>query len=94
MPVVRIEHSVPDFDAWKQVFDSDPAGRKGAGVRRYSVSRLHDDPNFVFIDLEFGSMDDVAPFLAAMRKLWGGPAAAIALQPTARVADVVETVEL
>jgi len=28
MPIVRIEHSVPDFEKWKRVFDSDPADRK------------------------------------------------------------------
>jgi len=25
---VRIEHAVPNFEKWKQVFDSDPADRK------------------------------------------------------------------
>jgi hypothetical protein len=35
MPMLRIEHRVPDFDGWKHAFDSDPAGREQAGVRRY-----------------------------------------------------------
>jgi hypothetical protein len=26
MPILRIEHPVPDFDAWKTAFDSDPLG--------------------------------------------------------------------
>ncbi len=38
MPIVRIELSVPSFDRWKQAFDSDPADRKGSGVRRYLVT--------------------------------------------------------
>ena len=45
MPIVRIEHSVPDFEKWRQAFDSDPADRKGSGVRRYTILRLQDDPN-------------------------------------------------
>ena len=39
MPTLRIEHSVPDFAMWKLAFDSDPADRKGSGVRRYEVFR-------------------------------------------------------
>ncbi|HTE85156.1 MAG TPA: hypothetical protein VK821_10515 [Dehalococcoidia bacterium] len=38
MPILRIEHAVPSFDSWEQAFDSDPAGRKQSGVRRYQVS--------------------------------------------------------
>jgi hypothetical protein len=34
MHVLRIEYSVPDFDEWKKVFDSDPADRKASGVTR------------------------------------------------------------
>ena len=45
MPIVRIEHAVPSFEKWKQAFDSDPADRKGSGVRRYQILRLQDDPN-------------------------------------------------
>jgi hypothetical protein len=27
MHILRIEHPVPDYDAWKQAFDSDPLNR-------------------------------------------------------------------
>lgn len=53
MPILRIEHQVPDFAGWKQAFDSDPAGRERSGVRRYAILRAVDDPNYVLIDLEF-----------------------------------------
>lgn len=43
MTTLRIEHSVPDFEGWKQAFDNDPADRKGSGVRRYQVSRSVED---------------------------------------------------
>ena len=35
MPLLTIEHAVPNFDGWKQAFDSDPAGRKQSGVRAH-----------------------------------------------------------
>jgi hypothetical protein len=46
MPIVRIEHPVPDFEGWKQAFDSDPVGRGRSGVRRYAILRPVDDPNY------------------------------------------------
>ena len=53
MPVVRIEHTVPDFEKWKQAFDNDPADRKGSCVRDYRILRPHEDPNYVIVDLSF-----------------------------------------
>jgi hypothetical protein len=45
MPILRIEHPVADFDAWKAAFDGDPLGREQSGVRRYRVLRSVDDPS-------------------------------------------------
>ena len=39
MYMLQIEHPVPDFDGWKQAFDSDPVGREKLGVRRYRILR-------------------------------------------------------
>ena len=93
MPIVRIEHSVPNFEKWKQAFDSDPADRKGSGVRRYQVLRLQNDPNYVMIDLEFDSNDVAEAFLRTMQRIWGGPGKSVMLNPSGRVADVVEVKE-
>jgi hypothetical protein len=94
MPVVRIEHSVPDFEAWKQVFDQDPADRRGSGVRRYAVLRAQDDPNFVMIDLEFDTLEEAEAFLSTMKRIWAGPGKAVMLGPQARIAEVVEAREV
>lgn len=94
MPVVRIEHSVPNFEKWKQVFDSDPADRKGSGVRRYQILRAQDEPNYVLIDLEFDSNEDAEAFLRTMEQIWDGPGKAVMQNPRARVADLVEANEL
>ena len=94
MPTLRIEHAVPDFDAWKQVFDRDPADRKGSGVRRYTVSRAVDDPNYVTIDLEFDTAAAAEGLLSTMRKIWAGPGAAFMIDPKARIVETVEVREL
>jgi len=52
MFVVRIEHAVPDFDAWKKAIDRDPVGRQQSGVRRYRVLCPRDDTKYVTVELE------------------------------------------
>jgi len=90
MPVVRIEHSVPDFEKWKQAFDRDPADRKGSGVRRYQILRLQNEANYVMIDLEFDNTAEAEAFVQKMQRIWDGPAKGIMLNPRARIADFVE----
>lgn len=94
MPTLRIEHAVPDFEAWKQAFDSDPVDRRGSGVRRYQVLRSVEDPNFVMIDLEFASTAEAERLLDKMRQIWSGPGKAVMRDPRARIAETVETQEL
>ena len=53
--VTRIQTG--DYDAWRPLFDQDrPSAREHAKVER--VFRSVDDPNHVFIFLEFDSVDD------------------------------------
>jgi hypothetical protein len=89
MHVLRIEHGVRDFDAWKKAFDSDPIGREAGGVRRYRVLRAADDPNHALIDLEFDNAATAEAFLGALRQLWGRVEGLTA--PTGRIAEVVES---
>ena len=95
MPTLRIEHSVPDFSGWKRAFDSDPADRKGSGVRRYQVSRSVEDPNFVMIDLEFDSTAEAEGLLTKMRRIWSsGEGQRVMRNPQARIVESVEEIEL
>ena len=89
MYVLRIEHPVPDFDAWKRAFDSDPVGRERGGVRGYRVLRPVDDAKYALIDLEFESSDEAEAFLAALRELWGN--VDVMRDPRARIVEVVES---
>lgn len=93
MAVLRIEHPVGDFSAWKRAFDSDPVGRERSGVRRHRVLRPIGDPNYVMIDLEFDTPEQARALLEAMRALWAGPARAIISDPQARIAEEVEEKE-
>ena len=91
MPIVQIEHPVPNFDAWKKAFDSDPVGRERSGVRRYQVLRPLDNPNYAIIDLEFDNSSEAEAFLAAMREVWRRVEGTIMENPQARIVEVVES---
>ncbi len=91
MPILRIEHPVPNYEGWKAAFDSDPVGRTKMGVRRYHVMRDVQSPNYVLIDLEFDSVQEAEALLAAMREVWGRVEGSIMSSPQARIVEVVET---
>jgi hypothetical protein len=90
MAIVRIEHAVHDYQAWKQAFDSDPADRQRSGVRRYQVMQASDDPNYVMVDLDFDASADAETFLIALRGIWERVQDTLISSPQARIVESVE----
>jgi len=91
MPILHIQHAVPNFESWRRAFESDPMDRKGSGVRRYHVHRSVADPNFVMIDLEFDTLAEAERLLERLRVLWAGPGGAVMRSPEAWIVDRVES---
>jgi hypothetical protein len=92
--LLRIEHPVPDFDAWKRAFDGDPLDRRGSGVRRYRVLRPLDDPNHVMVDLEFDTVEEAEAVRSALLELWDRvQGEGVIGEGRILIAEVVETVE-
>ena len=91
MPVLHIQHAVPNFENWKRAFDSDPMDRKKSGVRRLDLFRSVEDPNFVMIDLELGTMDEAEKLLERLRQLWTGPGGSVMRDPKAWIMERVES---
>jgi hypothetical protein len=52
-----MQFEVDDFDDWKRVFDSDPAGRKGV-AKGHQIFRGVEDPKQVFVATEYASVED------------------------------------
>jgi hypothetical protein len=94
MFILQIEHPVPNYDAWKKAFDSDPVNRKQSGVRRYQVLRPIDNPNYAIIELEFDSINEAKGLLAAMREVWSRVQGTIMENPQVRIVEAVESKEL
>lgn len=91
MPILRIQHAVPNFETWKAAFDRDPMDRKDSGVRRYDVYRTTADPNLVMIDLELDTQQEANALLERLRQLWSGPGGTVMRNPEAWVLDHVES---
>jgi hypothetical protein len=93
MSILRIEHAVADYGAWKEAFDSDPAGREQSGVRRYRILRPVDDPTYVMVDLEFDTPGEAEAMLGSLRVVWNRVAGKLIADPQARIVEQVDADE-
>lgn len=62
MAIMLLHFEVDDYDAWKPGFDQDPVGRAESGAISHKISRVVDNPNEVFIRVEFPSVDQAKAF--------------------------------
>ena len=62
MAIVFLNFEIDDYDAWKPMFDEDPAGRKDSGATSHKIARAADNPNDVFIRVEFPTVDQAKAF--------------------------------
>jgi hypothetical protein len=90
MPVLHIEHPVPDYAAWKRAFDSDPVGRVKGGVRRHRVLRPVGDPHYVVIDLDFDTLEEAETFQATLQRLWNQVTGQLITGPQSRILETLE----
>lgn len=90
--ILRVEHTVSNFDDWKKVFDTDPLGRKKSGMVRYRIMRQLDNPSFVMLDLEFDDPKEAEAFAAKLRNLWVSAQGQKLMQyPQLRIVDPIES---
>jgi len=88
--VLRIDHPVPDYDGWKRAFDSDPVGRKRAGVRRFQIFRPVEARNHVWIDLELETLAEAEALLVALRAMWDRVEGTVMSNANAQILERVE----
>ena len=61
MAFILLSFEVDNYDEWKQVFDSDPVGRK-AVAKGHLITRAVDNPNQIFLRTEHPTVDDAKSF--------------------------------
>jgi hypothetical protein len=77
LAMLMIEYKLPtdqvqDFADWKQVFDTDPVGRKAHGATRHWIFQDPSDPNHFMLSIEFPSVREANGFLdePMLRRSW------------------------
>ena len=91
MAFVLAHFALDDYDTWKRErFDADPAGRKEA-AKGHQIFRAVDDPNKVFIGVEFDSVEDASSFRE--RLLASGALDAINVVTPPTVVEVADRAE-
>jgi hypothetical protein len=81
---------VGDYDAWKQMFDSDPAGRRQSG-KGHRIFRSVANPSDVFVAVEFSSAEDAQSFRE--RLLGSGALDNVSVKTEPTVVEEAESVE-
>ena len=90
MIILHIEHPVPNFEAWKKAFVSDPIDRKASGVRKYRIFMAVTNANYVAIDLEFDNFENAESTLKKLQSLWGNVDGTLIHGPKAHIFEVIE----
>ncbi len=67
MATLFVRHTVKDFPAWKNVYDSFDAERRGLGVTGEGVYQADGDPTDVTVYHHFDSMESAKAFAANPR---------------------------
>jgi hypothetical protein len=66
MALLLSNFELEDYDRFKELFDSDPIGRTQA-AKGHRIFRSVDNPNEVFVGVEFASVDDAKSFRDKLR---------------------------
>jgi hypothetical protein len=90
MYVLNSWYTVPDYEAWKKVFDSDPLGREASGVRSYRIERLVGDEQTVIGHLEFDSLDEAQSFAGRLQAVWNSLGGEVMSDPGFTITEVLE----
>jgi hypothetical protein len=85
---LHIEHPISDLQTWLGAFNNFEEARKNAGVRSQRVHQPVDDDKYIYVGLDFDSVEAAAAFKRFIeRTIWASAEASPALAgtPKARV---------
>ena len=91
---LHIEHPITDLRTWLSAFTRFEDAREKAGVRAQRVSQPVDDDNYIYVTLEFDSVEAAAAFKQFLETtVWSSAEASPALDgtPRARILTEVNT---
>lgn len=85
MVSLHIEHPITDFQTWADAFATFADARRDAGVQAHRVRRPVSDPRYIFVELDFDSIEAASAFREFLTTVvWAVPENAPALAGTPR----------
>ena len=96
MATLHVEHPISDLQMWLSAFNRFEQARKKAGVRSQRVHRPADGDKYIYLQLDFDTVEEAAAFKSFLEKtVWASADASPALvgTPTARVLSEVATAQ-
>jgi hypothetical protein len=88
MATLHIEHPISDLETWLGAFTKFEEARKKAGVRAQHVRQPVDDDKYIYVTLDFDTVEEATAFKGFLEKtVWASAEASPALvgTPKARV---------
>ena len=71
MATLHIEHPISDLQTWLGAFNKFEEARKKAGVRSERVHQPVDDNKYIYVTLDFDSVEEAAAFRSFLeRTVW------------------------
>lgn len=90
MVILQIEHSILNYNAWKQAFEKDPLNRKASGVRSYKIIRPTDNEKYLFVWLEFDNVSSAEAMIKKLHALFKNGMETIMMRPKIRLLQLLE----
>jgi hypothetical protein len=96
LATLHIEHPITDLETWLGAFRRFDEARKKAGVRAQRVHQPVDDDRYIYVALDFDSVEQAEAFKNFLEtKVWTSAEASPALggRPTARILTEVTNID-
>ena len=88
---LHIEHPITDLETWLGAFTRFEEARKKAGVRAQRIHQPVDDDNYIYVALDFDSVEEAASFKHFLETtVWASAEASPALAGTPRARVLTE----
>lgn len=85
MATLHIEHPITDLETWLGAFARFEEARTKAGVRVERVSQPIDDDKYIYVALDFDTVEEAEAFKGFLEtRVWSSPEASPALDGTPR----------
>ena len=91
MVTLHIEHPITDLDTWMQAFARFEDARRKAGVRAQRVHQPIDDNKYIYVALDFDTVEEADAFKTFLEtRVWASTDASPALAGAARARVLTE----